>query len=52
MVNETPIQQYSLHNELQIKIKQSSVCRAGKASSSVTIDMAFDYLVVYKLLVW
>ena len=44
MVNETPIQQYSLHNELWIKIKQCLVCRAGKASPSVTIDMGFDYL--------
>ena len=44
MVNETPIQQYSLHNELRIKIKQCLVCRAGKASPSVTIDMGFDYL--------
>ena len=43
-VNETPILQYNLHNELRIKIKQSLVCRAGKASPSVTIDMGFDYL--------
>ena len=41
---ETPIQQYSLHNELRIKIKQCLVFRAGKASPSVTIDMGFDYL--------
>ena len=54
MVNETPIQQYSLHNELRIKIKQCLVCRAGKASPSVAIDwgLIISYLkVVYKLLV-
>ena len=39
-----PIQQYSLYNELRIKIKQALVCHRGKMSPTVTIDMGFDYL--------
>ena len=42
--NVTPIQPYSLYNELRVKIKQALVCRAGKGSPSITIDMGFDYL--------
>ena len=39
-----PIQPFSLYNELRIKIKQALVCRTGKTSPSVVIDMGFDYL--------
>ena len=39
-----PIQLYSLYNELRVKIKQALVCRTGKQSPTVTIDMGFDYL--------
>ena len=43
-VHGIPIQPFSLYNELQIKIKQALVCRSGKTSPSVTIDIGFDYL--------
>lgn len=43
-IHDTPIQPYTLYNELRIKIKQALVCRTGKGSPSVTIDMGFDYL--------
>ena len=43
-IRDTPIQPYSLYNELRIKIKQALVCHSGKTSPSVTIDMGFDYL--------
>ena len=33
-----------MYNELRVKIKQALVCRAGKGSPSITIDMGFDYL--------
>ena len=38
-----PIQQYSLYNELRIKIKQALVC-GRKQSPSVVINMGFDLL--------
>ena len=41
-----PIQPFSLYNELRIKIKQALVCRSGKTSPSVIIDMGFDYLLL------
>ena len=43
-VHDRPIQPYGLYNELRIKIKQALVCRTGKVSPSVNIDMGFDYL--------
>ena len=39
-----PIQPFSLYNDLHIKIKHALVCRSGKASPSVIIEMSFDYL--------
>ena len=41
--SNTPIQPYSLYNELKMKIKQSLVC-GRKQSPLVVIDMGFDYL--------
>ena len=43
-VYDTPIPPYNLYKELRIKIKQGLICRTGKVSPSVVIDMGFDYL--------
>ena len=44
VIHDTPIQPYNLYNELRLKIKYALVCRAGKGSPLITIDMGFDYL--------
>ena len=44
VIHDKPFQPYNLYNELRVKIKQSLICRAGKGSPSITIDMGFDYL--------